>query len=64
MTDHAIRLRGVCAHYPPFSLRDVALEVPTGSITGFIGANGAGKSTTIRIIMGLVTADSGEIQIP
>ena len=63
MTDHAIRLRGVCKHYPPFSLSDVALEVPTGSITGFIGANGAGKSTTIRIIMGLVTADSGEIEV-
>ena len=63
MTDHAIRLRGVCKHYPPFSLGDVALDVPTGSITGFIGANGAGKSTTIRIIMGLVTADSGEIEV-
>jgi ABC-2 type transport system ATP-binding protein len=63
MTDHAIRLRGVCKHYPPFSLADVALDVPTGSITGFIGANGAGKSTTIRIIMGLVTADSGDIEV-
>lgn len=63
MTDHAIRLRGVGKHYPPFSLDDIALDVPTGSITGFIGANGAGKSTTIRIIMGLVTADSGEIEV-
>ncbi|HQW67056.1 MAG TPA: ABC transporter ATP-binding protein [Gemmatimonadales bacterium] len=63
MNDFAVRLRGVGKHYPPFSLHDVALDVPTGSITGFIGANGAGKSTTIRILMGLVTADVGDVEV-
>lgn len=35
-------------------LHDVSMDVPTGSVTGFLGANGAGKSTTIRIMLGLL----------
>jgi ABC-2 type transport system ATP-binding protein len=42
---------------------DVSLRAPAGSITGFIGANGAGKSTTLRCILGLLEADSGEIRL-
>lgn len=63
MTDHAIRLHGVAKRYPHFALEDVALAVPTGTITGFIGANGAGKSTTIRIVMGMVTPDRGTVEV-
>jgi ABC-2 type transport system ATP-binding protein len=37
--------------------------LPEGSILGFIGANGAGKSTTIRILMGLVRQDSGSVRV-
>ncbi len=42
---------------------DVNLTVAAGSVTGFIGANGAGKSTTLKCIMGLTEADSGSIEL-
>lgn len=63
MNEMAIRLAGVSKAYPHFALRDVSLEVPTGTITGFIGANGAGKSTTLRIVMGLVGHDEGTVTV-
>ena len=44
------------------ALRGISLEVPDGKIVTLIGANGAGKSTTLRTITGLVTAASGSIQ--
>ena len=43
------------------ALRGVSLEVPDGKIVTLIGANGAGKSTTLRTISGLIKADSGSI---
>ena len=42
---------------------DISFTVPTGSITGFIGANGAGKSTTIKMMTGILTPDAGSIRI-
>ena len=44
------------------ALRGISLEVPNGKIVTLIGANGAGKSTTLRTITGLVRAASGSIQ--
>ena len=44
------------------ALRGISLEVPDGKIVTLIGANGAGKSTTLRTISGLVKAHSGSIQ--
>ena len=44
------------------ALRGITLEVPDGKIVTLIGANGAGKSTTLRTITGLVKAESGSIQ--
>lgn len=44
-------------------LKDLVLNVPEGSIYGFLGANGAGKSTTIRNILGLLKFESGNIQL-
>ncbi len=63
MTDLAARLEGVGKSYPHFILKDLNLELPTGSVTGFIGRNGAGKSTTIRILMGLVHHDRGSVTV-
>jgi ABC-2 type transport system ATP-binding protein len=63
MNDVAVRLRGVHKLYPHFALEEVSLDVPTGTIMGFIGANGAGKSTTMRIIMGAVSQDSGIVTV-
>ena len=44
------------------ALRGISLEVPDGQIVTLIGANGAGKSTMLRTITGLVKAQSGSIQ--
>ena len=63
MTDHAVQLQGVSKRYPHFALEDVSLDVPTGAILGFIGANGAGKSTTLRIMMGLVSPHGGRVEV-
>ena len=45
------------------ALKDVSFEVGTGRITGFVGANGAGKTTAMRIILGVLTADSGTVSL-
>jgi ABC-2 type transport system ATP-binding protein len=63
MNELSVLFEGVSKKYPHFSLENVHLELPTGSIMGFIGANGAGKSTTIRILMGLVHQDQGAVQV-
>jgi ABC-2 type transport system ATP-binding protein len=63
MSNLSVYFDGVGKRYPHFSLEDVHLELPTGSIMGFIGANGAGKSTTIRILMGLVHQDHGTVRV-
>ncbi|QQK74882.1 ABC transporter ATP-binding protein [Salicibibacter cibarius] len=46
-----------------FALKDVSFAIPYGSIVGFIGENGAGKSTTMGSILGTLQKDSGSIQI-
>ena len=43
------------------ALDDLSLSLDRGEIVGFVGANGAGKSTTMRIVMGVLTADSGAV---
>jgi ABC-2 type transport system ATP-binding protein len=58
-----IRMEGVSKRYPHFFLDNMSLELSEGSVLGFIGANGAGKSTTIRILMGLVHQDSGSVEV-
>jgi len=59
----AVHMRGVGKTYPHFTLDDVDLDVATGSVMGFLGANGAGKSTTIRVMMGLVHPDRGDVRV-
>lgn len=60
---YAIEVDGLCKNYPSFSLQDVSLHLESGSIMGFIGENGAGKSTTIKAILGLLHTDSGRIRL-
>jgi ABC-2 type transport system ATP-binding protein len=63
MSDPAVWLEGVGKTYPFFSLEDIDLEVPTGTIAGLIGANGAGKSTTLHLVAGLARADRGSLRV-
>lgn len=60
---NAIELKHICKNYGRFSLQDVSLCVPQGSIVGLVGENGAGKSTLIKMMLSLRQADSGDIQL-
>src|SRR3984957_20142746 len=62
-TDLAVELSGVSKKYRYFTLEDIHLKLPRGQIMRRIGANGAGKSTTIRVLMGLVHQDSGDVRV-
>lgn len=46
---------------PFVALSDVSFEIPDGSMVGFLGANGAGKTTSIKIIMDFIRADRGQV---
>lgn len=61
--EYAIEVRGLNRKYPGFALKDVSFRIPEGSIVGVIGENGAGKSTTVKAILGLIKRDSGEITL-
>ena len=63
MTDLAIEMKQVEKRYPYFHLDRIDLRLESGQIMGFIGANGAGKSTTIRILMALVRQDAGSVHV-
>ena len=45
------------------ALSDLSIEVKSGEIYGLLGANGAGKSTTLNLILGFLNADSGSIEL-
>ena len=61
--ENAIEIKGITKKYDGFTLDNVSFDVPKGSIMGFIGQNGAGKSTTIRSLLNIIPIDSGEIKI-
>jgi ABC-2 type transport system ATP-binding protein len=45
------------------AVNGISLAVPRGSVFGFLGPNGSGKTTTIRMLLGLAEASSGEIKL-
>lgn len=63
MTDLALQLDNVAKSYKGFALRDISLELPRGYIMGLIGANGAGKTTILKLIMNLIRRDAGQITV-
>ena len=61
--ENAIEVKNLNKSYKDFSLKDVSFNVPSGQVTGFIGQNGAGKSTTIRAILNMLRRDNGDIKV-
>ena len=59
---NAIELRGLEKHYGDFDLK-LDLTLPSGCILGLVGENGAGKSTTIRLLLGMTRPDAGSIRV-
>ncbi len=59
----AIALNGVTKAFRDFTLDNVTLTVPEGTVCGLVGENGAGKTTAIRLLMGAIGADGGEISV-
>lgn len=60
---NALELRGLEKHYPDFDLGPLDLTIPGGTICGLIGENGAGKSTTMRLILDTLERDGGTVTI-
>ncbi len=61
--ENVIEFRGVSKAFKAFSIEDLDLQIKQGYVTGFIGANGAGKSTIIKLIMNLLQPDKGEVSV-
>ncbi|MCL2052149.1 MAG: ABC transporter ATP-binding protein [Lachnospiraceae bacterium] len=59
---YLLELENVSKKYKRFSLKDISFSVSPGVITGFVGINGAGKSTTIKIIADLIKKDNGVLR--
>ena len=60
---NALELHGLEKHYPDFTLGPIDLTLPGGTVCGLIGENGAGKSTTLKLILGILPPESGTIRV-
>lgn len=58
-----LELKNIGKNYKKFQLQNISFTIKPGSITGFVGINGSGKSTTIKIIADLIRKDSGTIKV-
>ncbi|RMH26870.1 MAG: metal ABC transporter ATP-binding protein [Planctomycetota bacterium] len=71
MPEHAVQLDRVSFAYPARglrdqpvqALRDISMAVPVGSRLGVLGPNGGGKSTLVKLILGLIEPDTGSITV-
>ena len=63
-SEFAIRTEGLTKRFGlQVAVNEVDLRVPSGAVFGFLGPNGSGKTTTIRLLLGLASATSGEIEV-
>lgn len=60
---NSIEIKNLSRRFSQFTLDRVSFSVPKGAVVGFIGENGAGKSTTIKAVLGLLKKDGGEIKV-
>ncbi|EGR2303146.1 ABC transporter ATP-binding protein [Vibrio parahaemolyticus] len=64
MTEYAIQAQNVVKKFGDFTaINNITLNVPKGSIYGFLGPNGCGKSTTIRVLTGLLSPSEGSVDV-
>ena len=63
MSDNVLEIRGLCKNYAGFRLEPLDLTIAAGTITGLVGANGAGKSTTLKLILNLIRRDGGSVRL-
>ncbi len=64
VTEHPIELEGVVKTFGDVRALDgVTLSVPTGSVFGFLGPNGSGKTTTLRLLTGLARPTAGSVSV-
>lgn len=61
--ENAIQIKNLSKEYKDFTLKNITLNVPRGSVMGLVGANGAGKSTLIQSMLGLLKAKYDEISV-
>ena len=61
--NNAIEIKGLTKHFPGFALEGLNLTLPSGCILGLIGENGAGKSTTIKLLLGMLKPDGGSASV-
>lgn len=60
---NAIEIKNLTKEYPGFKLDNVSFTLPGGCILGLIGENGAGKSTTIKLILNMLRSDGGSVTV-
>ena len=61
--NNAIEVNKLCKDYEDFSLNNISFSLPAGYIMGFVGQNGSGKTTTIRLILNMTARNNGNIRI-
>lgn len=61
--DAVLYVQGLCKQYPGFALNDVGFSLAPKRIMGLIGKNGAGKSTTLKSILNMVSMDKGSVKV-
>lgn len=60
---NAVEVKGLTKKYNGFTLDKISFALPSGCIMGLVGENGAGKSTTIKLLLGMASKDEGTIKI-
>ena len=60
---NAIECRGLTKTYQDFALEDLTFTLPAGTILGLVGENGAGKSTTLKLLMNAIPREGGQITV-
>ena len=60
---NAVELTDLTKHYRDFTLDRVSLTLPEGCVMGLVGENGAGKTTVIKLLLGMLKRDSGAVRV-